>query len=224
MVVRPFSLLIVCTFGLIFSGCSNQSELEEAKTKIVQLQAELAAEKNKTAKPSVAVVSPPTVSAAKTKEPAPQAEATGQQWIYNEQEDKMTGGTTRHAVVLSSNLVNFGSPYAGPQNGRLSLRIDPKYGKDIIFRIERGQLLCHSYEDCEVLIRFDDGKPERFAGVGAADNSTETLFIRGYDRFLGKLRKSKLVRLSVNVYQQGAPVFEFDVSGFDLAKYSGKGT
>jgi hypothetical protein len=69
---------------------------------------------------------------------------------------------------------------------------------------------------------FDDAKPERFSAIGPADNSSETVFLRNYDRFLGKLRKAKTVRMSLNVYQQGAPVFEFDVSGFNEAKYSGK--
>ena len=134
----------------------------------------------------------------------------------------MTGGATRHAYVLSTNTVNFGAPYAGEQHGRLSIRTDPKYGRDIIFSIERGQLLCRSYEDCDVLVRFDDGKPERFSAVGPADSSSETIFFRNYDRFLGKLRQAKMVRISLNVYQQGAPVFEFDVSGFNQAKYAGK--
>ena len=134
----------------------------------------------------------------------------------------MTGGTTRLAYVLSTNTVSFGSPYSGPQHGRLHLRTDPKYGRDVVFSIERGQLLCRSYEDCVVLVRFDEGKPEQFSAVGPADNSSDTVFIRNYDRFLGKLRKAKVVRLSINIYQEGAPIFEFDVSGFDHAKYLGK--
>lgn len=34
--------------------------------------------------------------------------------------------------------------------------------------------------------------------------------------------KSKRVRLSANIYQEGQPVFEFDVSGFDKNKYKPK--
>lgn len=221
MTVQRLSVLIIL-FGLLTSGCSKQTELEEAKKRITQLEAELAVEKARTATPTISPAPTASASAPKASVPEPRVEPTGQQWHYDEQEDKMTGGTTRHAAVLSTNMVNFGSPYSGPQHARLALRIDPKYGRDVIFRIERGQLLCRSYEDCEVLIRFDDGKPERFAGIGPADNSTETLFIRGYDRFLGKLQKAKIVRLSVNIYHEGAPVFEFDVSGFDLARFTGK--
>ena len=131
----------------------------------------------------------------------------------------MTGATIYHASVSSTNAVNFGSPYDGEQHGQLTLRTDPKYGRDLIFSIERGQLLCRSYEDCQAMIRFDDGKPENFSGIGPADNSSETVFIRNYDKFLGRLRKAKIVRISMNIYQEGAPVFEFDVSGFSQEKY-----
>ncbi|MDD2661967.1 MAG: hypothetical protein PHY54_20170, partial [Methylococcales bacterium] len=141
------------------------------------------------------------------------------QWHYSRVEDPMTSGTTYHAVVLSSNKVEFGFPYQGAQNAKLNLRIDPKYGKDVIFSIERGQILCQSYEDCTVLVRFDDEKAVNYSAASAADNSSDTIFIRNYSKFYEKMTKSKIVRISTNIYQEGAPVFEFDVSGFDREQY-----
>jgi hypothetical protein len=215
-------LALVAALCVLVSGCSEQSELREARQRIAQLEAELAAEKAKSSLPAVAPAPVKPATTARPVEPETKNEAIGQQWVYDTREDKMTGGTTRRAYVLSTNTVNFGSPYSGAQHGRLVLRTDPKYGRDVIFSIERGQLLCRSYEDCDVLIRFDEGKPQRFAAVGPADNSSDTVFIRNYDRFVSTLRKAKVVRLSINVYQEGAPVFEFDVSGFDHSKYTGK--
>lgn len=223
MDIRWLTPLIIL-LSMISTGCSNQSELDAAKNRIAQLEAELVAAKAKTIA-SPAPGSPPSTASANTTrvpKPEPKVEPTGKQWEYDEREDKMSGGTIRHASVPSTNLVNFSSPYSGPQNGRLVLRIDPRQGRDVIFSIERGQLLCRSYQDCEVLIRFDDGKPERFSAVGPADNSTETLFIRNYDKFMGKLQKSKMVRLSVNIYQEGSPVFEFDVNGLNLSRLTTK--
>lgn len=115
--------------------------------------------------------------------------------------------------------MEFQSPYSGPQHGTLLLREHPRHGKDIVMSIERGQILCRSYEDCNVLVRFDDQKPVTYSGVGAADGSSETVFIRNYSRFLANLKKAKRVRISTEIYQQGAPVFEFDVSGFDEQKF-----
>jgi hypothetical protein len=152
--------------------------------------------------------------------PAPVA--PGSQWLYSQVADAMSKGTTYHAAVSSKNTVEFDFPYAGAQHATLNLRVDPRYGKEVIFSIERGQILCHSYEDCTVLVRFDDEKTTNYSAVGAADNSTETIFIRNYDRFVEKMLKAKQVRISTNIYQQSAPVFEFDVSNFDLNKYKRK--
>jgi len=104
--------------------------------------------------------------------------------------------------------VNFDFPYSGTQHATLTLRTHPRHGKDIIFSIEKGQILCRSYEDCTVLVRFDDEPPSNYSAVGAADNSTETIFIRNYSKFVEKLLKAK--------------AFEFDVSGFDQGKYKPK--
>lgn len=73
-----------------------------------------------------------------------------------------------------------------------------------------------------MLVRFDDEKPMRFAANGPADHSSELIFLENYSKFITKLKKAKRVRLSVDIYQNGAPAFEFDVSGFDPDKYQPK--
>lgn len=227
--LTPLRFMVVAMLGILAAGCSEQTELKAAKERIAQLEAELAAEKAKSQMPTapqtekpaaVQKLSEPEPTPAPIVEPEPTS--TGQQWVYDANEDKMTGGTTYSAYALSTNTVSFDRPYSGDQHGRLVLRTDPKYGRDVMFSIERGQLLCRSYSDCEVLVRFDENKPEKFSGVGPADSSTETVFIRNYDRFVSRMRKAKTVRISVNIYQEGSPVFEFDVSGFNSAKYAGK--
>lgn len=162
----------------------------------------------------------PTTNAQAVSTPAPKL--PGSQWFYNQIDDPMGKGTVHHAQVSSSNTVNFDFPYSGAQHATLMLRSHPRYGKDIIFSIEKGQILCRSYEDCTVIVRFDDESPTNYSAIGAADNSTETIFIRNYNRFSEKLLKAKRVRISANIYQQGAPVFEFDVSSFDQNKYKPK--
>ena len=165
----------------------------------------------------------PAASAAPVTPTPPPAPEPGSQWHYSQDEDPMAKGTTYHAIVQSTNTVNFDFPYSGPQHGMLALRTHPRHGKDVIFKIEKGQILCRSYEDCTILVRFDDGKAQSYSAIGAADNSTETIFIRNYSRFVSSMQKAKTVRISVEIYHQGSPVFEFDVSGFSEANYKGKG-
>ncbi len=150
------------------------------------------------------------------------AEAAAAPWSYFHTDDPMSKGITHTATLSSSNTVEFAFPYGGAQNGRLTLRTSPRHGKDVIFRIEKGQILCPSYDGCKVLVRFDDGDAISYSASSAADNSTETIFIRNYSQFAGKMMKAKRVRISVNIYQQGSPVFDFDVSGFNVGKYKSK--
>ena len=145
----------------------------------------------------------------------------GAQWSYRRASDSMSKGIEYEASVLSSNTVKFDSPYGGAQRGTLTLRTHPRYGRNVIFTIERGQILCRS--DCAVLVRFDDAPPVNFSGRGPSDNSTETLFIMNYSGFVERMMKSKQVRLSPRIYQEGSPVFEFDVSGFARDRYIPKG-
>lgn len=167
--------------------------------------------------------SPPTSSpSASIAQTAPTPILPGSQWSYYQSDDSMGKGVISQAYVSSSNSVNFDFPYAGAQHATLRLINNPRHGKDVMFSIEKGQILCHSYEDCTVLVRFDDEKATKYSAVGPADNSTETIFIRNYGRFVEKMLKAKQVRISTNIYQQGAPVFEFDVSGFDQNKYKPK--
>jgi hypothetical protein len=131
----------------------------------------------------------------------------------------MSNGRVHHAVTRSTNFVEFDFPYRGPQRGTLVLRTHPKNGKDVIFSIERGQLLTRSYEDSTALVRFDDSEPVSFKVVGAEDHSSTSAFFRDYQGFVSKLLKAKRVRISLPVYQEGSPVFEFDVSSFDSDSY-----
>lgn len=161
-----------------------------------------------------------TASTTQAIDPTPKS--LGSQWLYNLSDDAMGKGAIHQAEVSSSNTVNFDFPYSGAQRATLTLRTHPRHGKDILFSIEKGQILCHSYEDCSVLVRFDDEKPTNYSAIGAADNSTETIFIRNYSGFVEKMLKAKRVRIAANIYQEGTPAFEFDVSNFDQEKYKPK--
>lgn len=167
---------------------------------------------------SPAAAAPAAGTSPKAEEPP----KPGAQWRYSSSNDEMTGKPARQASVLSTNSVTFDFPYQGAQHGQLSLRTHPRHGKDVILSIERGQFQCRSYDGCTVLVRFDDGAPQKFSATGASDNSTETLFIQNYSRFVGAMAKAKTIRISAEVFQQGNPVFEFDVAGFDQAKYLGQ--
>jgi hypothetical protein len=131
-------------------------------------------------------------------------------WWYSESPDDMGRGTVRTAYVQSQNQVAFDFPYTGAQRATLSLRVHPKYGKDVILRIEKGQFLCR-FDGCRVSVVFGEGKPVSFSAVEAADHSSEVLFLQDYERFLSNLRKVGRVRIEAGFFQQGEQTFEFNV-------------
>lgn len=146
----------------------------------------------------------------------------GSQWTYHQSNDDMGKGTVYTAFNSSTNTVEFDFPYSGEQHATLTLRTHPRWGKNLIFRIEKGQLLCDSYDGCNVLVRFDDMQAESFSAIGPEDNSSEVLFIQNYRRFVEKMLKAKRVRIAISVFQEGNPTLEFDVSDFNTAKYRPK--
>lgn len=177
------------------------------RSRILQLR-------NKNAAPFSAPATSSSIPTAPAKVPDQPAN-----WRFDHSDYEMSKGRIHHAATTSSNTVNFGFPYGGAQRGTLFLRTHPKYGKDVVLSIERGQFLVRSYEDSKALVRFDDGDPITYTVVGAEDHSTTSVFFRDYQGFVSKMLKAKRVRISVPVYQQGSPVFEFDVSGFDSRSY-----
>jgi hypothetical protein len=164
----------------------------------------------------------PVLDTAGTAEIAAPAAATilAEKWTYNATTDPMTSRTSRTATIASENSVEFDFPYQGEQHARLIVRNDPSYGRDVMLQIERGQILCPSYQDCSVRVRFDEGAAERWTAAGADDGSSTVIFFRSHSRFVQRMRAAKVVRVQIPVYQEGQPTFEFQVGGFDHARYT----
>ena len=146
-------------------------------------------------------------------------ERLGSQWSYDSSPEGMSGKPVRTASVMSSNTIDLGFPYGGSQRARLLLRRHPRWGNDVILAIERGQILCHSFDDCYVAVRFDDEKLHRYEGNPPSDNSSESLFIPAFGTFMKNLSGAKKLKIEIKIYQQGNQVFEFDVSGFKPEKF-----
>ncbi|WP_404358508.1 hypothetical protein [Methylotuvimicrobium sp. KM1] len=150
---------------------------------------------------------------------AAEAQRLAAKWSYQVSDDPMSSRKAKYASIISENAVSFDFPYQGLQRGKLMLRDHPTYGNNVIFSIERGQILCESYSDCTIRIRFDNGSSTRWGAVGPSDHSNTSIFLRNESGFVKKMRAAKIVRLQVPIYQEGEPIFEFHVGGYDAQKY-----
>jgi hypothetical protein len=138
-------------------------------------------------------------------------------WSYSEDDDSITGKKIQNAEIKSTDPISFGFPYTGLQYPRLTVRTHPRYGKNIILSIDRGQFICH-VTGCSVIVRFDNASPRTFSAVDGEDHSTTVIFIKDYDRFLTALKTSKIVIIEAVFYHEGAQQIAFHVQGFDSSK------
>jgi len=136
------------------------------------------------------------------------------EWRYAVVDDPM-GGQVGVAKVQSSNAFEFDFPYRGLQHATLTVRDDK--GTSVYVAVERGQFVC--FMGCSVMVRFDDGKPQRWRAVGPSDHSTDTLFLRSEAKFLKQLKKARTVRFEAAFYQEGMRVLEFPVARFDAGQF-----
>lgn len=144
-----------------------------------------------------------------------QRKMSGEAWTYENVQDSMTQKTINIALLGSTNRLSFGFPYRGTQQAQLQLRKHPRWGQDVILQIQKGQFLCNSYDGCSVSVRFGNGKPKKFSAGEPNDNSSTSIFIRGYSNFVSELRKVDKIYIEASFYQEGNRTLEFAVDGLD---------
>lgn len=130
-------------------------------------------------------------------------------WVYNESPDEMGRGVTRTAMTISPNSISFDFPYNEVQYPVLMLRRSPKFGLDVMVRIDSGQFLCPSYDGCRVNVRFGSGRVQRFGANGPSDHSTNVLFLDNASGFIAALKKAPTVSVEAEFYQAGWRVLTF---------------
>jgi len=164
-----------------------------------------------------------TTAAAPTPELSPQEKAAqqlrakqsiGLAWVTRETTDKVSGKKALNHLLLSTNTINFGFPYQGEQRATLTVRKHPRYGKDVFLSVDKGQMLCSSYDGCSVTVRFGKGKPVKYKAVAPDDNSSNMVFISNYAAFVANMKKVKNMVIAKTFYKEGDVAFEFNVSEF----------
>lgn len=131
------------------------------------------------------------------------------EWQYEKDADAMTGKSSARARMQSDNSLDLDFPYKGANFGYLQVRQHPRYGLDVIFSINKGQLMCPSYSGCSVMVKFDDKPPVRFNATGPEDNSTTVIFLGNAPRFIAEAQKAKRILVQPTIYHAGAPVLTF---------------
>ncbi|MBB6249525.1 hypothetical protein [Nitrospirillum iridis] len=132
-------------------------------------------------------------------------------WSYSFYKDEMTSKDVALAKTVSANVEDLHWPY-GPNVGAvLTLSKHPRFGKNAYITLDKGQILCLSYEDCYIEVRFDNRPAMSFSARRPSDGTTEMVFIGEYPKFLKELSRSKSVLIELPMYQDGNRSWRFEV-------------
>lgn len=143
-------------------------------------------------------------------------EPTGD-WIYSEDKDEMRGAVTRYAQLDATNTIDLDFPY-GEQRGKILVRQSPKFGFDILVGVRSGQIMCNSYSNSHINVKFDDGAIQRFGCNDASDGSNNMVFIEGAKGFLAQLKKSKKAVIETEFFQNGMQQMTFNTANLKWEK------
>ena len=146
-----------------------------------------------------------TVVAAKTVQ-EPESE-----WNYSTEKDEMRGTTSHFAQLDATNMIDLDFPY-GEQRGRIVVRQSAQFGFDILVGVPSGQIMCNSFSDSYVNVKFDDGAIQRYGCTDASDGTSNMIFIQGSKGFLSKLKKSKKAVVEAEFFQNGMQQMTFNTA------------
>ena len=226
IVLAPFASCLVCTMA-VGAGVNSAS-----KPRVASPIAEIEAGSGPSATrspgtPGVSAysapppaVEPPSAAAVAAAPPAQPAVVTELSespytWKYDTFTDEMTGKVTRRAAALSETTHQLDFPYQGGTNSVLRLTQHPRNGLLVTVAISKGQLTCHSFTRCRILVRFDDRPPIKFRGTEPADHSSDLIFLEPEKQFLKELKNSQRVAVELPFFQGGNLVFHFNTAGLE---------
>lgn len=153
-----------------------------------------------------APVSASAKAAATIKSPSSDSE-----WQVTMPVDPMSGKGVKIAELRSENSFRFAFPYEGDTFARLVARRPEGGAIDLFVAIDRGQILCHP-GSCPVRLRLDDGKAVTVQGTPTADHDSKIVFLPQSSAWWGRIRKAKILRVELTIFQNGSPVYEFRVA------------
>jgi hypothetical protein len=135
-------------------------------------------------------------------------------WSYRDRKDEMRGTSSHEASVTSENTVDLDFPY-GEQQGEITVRRDPKSGLNVMFSVEKGQIICNNITNTTISVKFDDGPVQKLPCTDASDGSNNVAFFTNGSRMLAGLKKAKRTVIEAEFFQKGNQQFVFTTAGFE---------
>lgn len=130
-------------------------------------------------------------------------------WTYQETPDGK--GRQYHASIYAKG----GPATEGPQRVTLFIRNHPEWGQSTYLMRDESGFVCA--RDCMLTLRFDDGKPERWAAT-IPPTGEPAIFIDKNEALIARLLKSRRLSIDTEWKDLGKKTLEFEVGGLQAAK------
>ena len=132
-------------------------------------------------------------------------------WNYESEIDEMDGSTTKRAIAVSSNIVEFDFPYECGSTLDICIRKTRKYGNEVLIGISNGQFVCSEYNGTNyVTVRFNNNAPIKFTTVEPSDYSNDLLFLQNPKKFIKLAKNAKTIKIEAPFFNDGWRVFRFN--------------
>ena len=141
-------------------------------------------------------------------------------WTYRSYQDESTGKAGRMLFAKSENSFRLNAPYRGEQQALLRIREHPRFGRDVILSIARGQITACGYYRNSLFVRFDDDG-ERWPCDRSGDSDSTVVFLRKTQTFIRRASKARVVVITATIYRQGDQSFRFKTD--TLGRYLDRG-
>ncbi|ATU04911.1 hypothetical protein BKN14_00435 [Candidatus Gracilibacteria bacterium HOT-871] len=139
------------------------------------------------------------------------------EWLFTAFKDKLTDEVKEVYYVTSKNSVEQKFPYK-TTNAQLVVR-KSKSNLDVYIKIQSGQILTYNRT---ATLRFDDKKAFNVGINGSNDSDSTYGFLDSENKIFEELKKSKRLRIQIDLYQNGGVVFDFNTVGFKDALIKNK--
>ncbi len=138
--------------------------------------------------------------------------STSKDWVYMQNEDKISGDSEDVYAITSKTTVDFKFPYNGKQSPTLVLVKKNNKPADVIFIIEKGVYACKYNSDlkCSFRVKFGDSKPHTFHAIFSESGKDENLYITNAEKFYNEISKVKSAVMEIVISDQGTFQFDFE--------------
>ena len=152
-----------------------------------------------------------TSSAASTSPNEQQIVKQDSNWQYLEEKDEFDGKLKQYCGVYASDKIKgtlFGV------NPILTIRKYNKKAPDIFIKAE-GVVFGHPEDSERVRLKFDDEKPFSVSYSGAADSSSDLIFLNSESKIISKLKTAKTLVIELPIFMEGNQRATFHIDGYN---------